>query len=217
MRTRRRGPSQRLPRSVSSEFCARVDPILPLALLRNVDHPKPCPTIVASGPLGRATGRLLLPHRRRSARSRNGLSLPETATAGVRDAVVVTWSALGGYPPSGSWSSQPRTWVAEGRWRAWSGGQVVDTFAQVIDEHVAAEAREHESTPAALGCVPWLTHAGIAARLARLPACCVVVDKGQRWVGLGVGGSDQRVPAGPALGCAAAPKGRRQAGRPRPL
>jgi hypothetical protein len=45
----------------------------------------------------------------------------------------------------------------------WFGGQVVDGLAQVIDEHVAAEAREREPMPAAL----WLTHAGIAERLAR--------------------------------------------------
>lgn len=64
----------------------------------------------------------------------------------------------------------------------WFGGQVVDGLAQVIDEHVATEAREREPMPAALGFVPWLTYAGIAERLARLPACCIVVDKGQQWL-----------------------------------
>jgi hypothetical protein len=98
----------------------------------------------------------------------------------VRDAVGVMWSPLGEYLPFGSWSGQPRPWGADGRSRVWFGGQVVDGLAQMIDEHVAAEAREREPMPAVLGCVPWLTHAGIAERLARLPACCVVVDKGQQ-------------------------------------
>jgi hypothetical protein len=52
----------------------------------------------------------------------------------------------------------------------------------VIDEHVAAEARQREPMPGMLGCVPCLTHAGIVERLARLTACCVVVDKGQTWI-----------------------------------
>jgi hypothetical protein len=48
----------------------------------------------------------------------------------------------------------------------------------VIDEHVVATTTGRgEWGPAALGCVPWLTDPEIAGRLARLRACCIVVDK----------------------------------------
>jgi hypothetical protein len=62
----------------------------------------------------------------------------------------------------------------------WFGGNVLNGLVEVIDAHVAAEAQRREPMPAALGCVPWLTHQGIAERLARLAACCVVVDKGRK-------------------------------------
>lgn len=113
----------------------------------------------------------------------------------VRDPVRVTWSPLGEYPPFSTGSRKPRTWGAEDRSRVWFGGQVVDGLAQVIDEHVAAEAREREPMPAALGCVPWLTHAGIAERLARLPACCILVDKGQQWLATALATAKKWVPA----------------------
>jgi hypothetical protein len=80
---------------------------------------------------------------------------------------------------SGSGGSHP--WGPDAKWRAWFGREVVGGIVEVLDQHVQTVADRYRSTaPAALGCVPWLTHADIADRLARLDACCIVVDKGAR-------------------------------------
>jgi hypothetical protein len=94
----------------------------------------------------------------------------------------VTWSPLGEYEPFRSWTTRDRRWGDGGRSRVWFGSSVIDGLASVIDEHLAAPrpGKTSDTLPAAIGCVPWLTHPGIAARLARLGSCCVVVDKGGR-------------------------------------
>lgn len=103
--------------------------------------------------------------------------------AGVGHAVGVTWSPLGGYGAVAGWTAHPRSWGQDGRSRVWFAGDVLDGLTQVIDEHVAAVQLERRWwSPAALGCVPWLIHRGIAERLARLHACCIVVDKGRGYV-----------------------------------
>ena len=73
-------------------------------------------------------------------------------------------------------------------WRAWFGGNVLSGLCDVLDEHLAAERRGHLSpgaflprskgSPAAIGCVPWLTNDDVIDRLLQLSACCVVLDKG---------------------------------------
>jgi hypothetical protein len=75
-----------------------------------------------------------------------------------------------------------------GRWtgpRSWHGGTVC--FGSVVDDlidGVAAHAsRPHEtsprrwSMPAAIGCVPWMSHERMTAALARLGGCCIVLTK----------------------------------------
>ncbi len=108
--------------------------------------------------------------------------------------LAVTWQPLGEYEVFRRWGGKARSWGPDGRCRIWFGGEVIDGLAQVIDEHVAAEGRRRETASAALGCVPWLTHQGIAARLARLSACCVVVDKGRRQLASALATADNGFP-----------------------
>jgi hypothetical protein len=91
----------------------------------------------------------------------------------------MTSGALGDYPDFARWSDGPRAWGPDGRWRLWFGGKVADAIVELLDDHIATIGRH---SAAAIGCVPWLTHPGIADRLAKLHACCIVVDKGARWV-----------------------------------
>jgi hypothetical protein len=79
-------------------------------------------------------------------------------------------------------------WGPEGAgWRAWFAGNVIDGLCEILDEHLAAERRGYlfphgirareGGSPAAIGCVPWLTDDDVIDRLLQLSACCVVVDK----------------------------------------
>jgi len=92
----------------------------------------------------------------------------------------VVWSPLGEYEPFRSWNGSPRAWGPDDQSRVWFGGEVVDGLVSIIDEHLARDrpGRRFDTLPAAIGCVPWLTHRGVAERLAQLEACCIVVDKG---------------------------------------
>ena len=71
---------------------------------------------------------------------------------------------------------------------------MIDGLLAVIDEHVATVSKRREPMPAALGCVPWLTDNGIAERLARLEACCVVVDKGHQHLAAALGTASNGFP-----------------------
>jgi len=60
-------------------------------------------------------------------------------------------------------------------------GSVVD---DLIDGVVAFASQPHESShrrwsmPAAIGCVPWMSHERMTAALATLGGCCIVITKG---------------------------------------
>jgi hypothetical protein len=85
------------------------------------------------------------------------------------------------YDALASWSGGSRPWGPDDKWRAWFGSEVVGGVVEVLDSHVQTVAdRYHSTAPAALGCVPRFTHGDIADRLARLDACCIVVDEGAR-------------------------------------
>jgi hypothetical protein len=73
--------------------------------------------------------------------------------------------------------------------RAWASGTVVHGSG-VLDDLVAGIERHRDGSnwhysarlgpgSAAIGCVPWLTDQPVAAALARLDQCCIVVDKQQ--------------------------------------
>lgn len=75
------------------------------------------------------------------------------------------------------------------RWasaRSWPGGSV--SFGSVVDDLVdgvvAFASQPHEtshrrwSMPAAIGCVPWMSHERMTAALAKLGGCCIVITKG---------------------------------------
>jgi hypothetical protein len=100
----------------------------------------------------------------------------------MRDAVRVTWSPLGSYEPFRSWNGRARSWGPDDRSRVWFGGDVVDGLVTVLDEHLQRRppGRRFDTLPAAIGCVPWFTHRGVAERLAQLSSCCIVIDKGHR-------------------------------------
>jgi hypothetical protein len=96
---------------------------------------------------------------------------------------------LGSYRQFTEWSGHPVVWGPDGQpWRAWFAGRVVDGLVEVIDEHAdLAQVQEPGPRPfagmvpgrtAALGCVPWLTNYRVASALARMSACCIVVNKG---------------------------------------
>ncbi|MFC9694333.1 hypothetical protein ACFTSF_37665 [Kribbella sp. NPDC056951] len=63
------------------------------------------------------------------------------------------------------------------------GVHVVDDLISGIDNHRETATGRYWSRvsprPAAIGCVPWLTHNGVSQALARLGSCCIVVDKQQ--------------------------------------
>lgn len=83
---------------------------------------------------------------------------------------------LGAHEAFRRWSGHPRSWGAQDRqWRAWFAGKVVDGLCHVLDDHLAVY---RHGTPAAIGCVPWLTSEAVVDRLLALSACCVVLDKG---------------------------------------
>jgi hypothetical protein len=84
---------------------------------------------------------------------------------------------------------------------------VIDGLLAVIDEHVAAVSKAPRP-PCRLHWAAYrgLTHNGIAERLARLDACCVVVDKGYQHLAATLGaasnGFPNVLPARSRLACA---------------
>lgn len=62
-----------------------------------------------------------------------------------------------------------------------SFGAVIDDLIKGVD-HFIAESRTNTldkwSTPAAVGCVPWMNHERLIASLATLNDCCIVMNKG---------------------------------------
>ena len=80
-------------------------------------------------------------------------------------------------------------------WRAWFGGKVVDGLCEVLDEHLAARYGR-EMSPAAIGCVPWLTSEMVVDRLLKLQSCCIVIDKGASKHALGQLNSQSGFPNG---------------------
>ncbi|WP_256790282.1 hypothetical protein [Frankia sp. AvcI1] len=65
---------------------------------------------------------------------------------------------------------------SEQRWHWFGGGEegVVAGMCELLDRHLARP--EGWFRPAAIGCVPWFNHIGIARRLAAMP-CCIVINK----------------------------------------
>jgi hypothetical protein len=78
------------------------------------------------------------------------------------------------------------------RWstpRTWSGGSV--SFGSVMEhlieglvDFAGQQPREDTfkrgTTPAVIGCVPWVNHERLTAALASMGACCIVMDKGAK-------------------------------------
>src|SRR5882724_3221427 len=96
------------------------------------------------------------------------------------EAFCVSTPTFGDYDAFAAWSGTSRPWGPDGNWQVWLGHQVVGGLVEVIERRLRTPSGYREAAPAALGCVPWFTHEEIADRLARLSACCVVVDKGAR-------------------------------------
>lgn len=65
---------------------------------------------------------------------------------------------------------------SEQRWHWFGGGEegVVAGLCELLDRQLARP--EGRFQPAAIGCVPWFNHIGIARRLAAMP-CCIVINK----------------------------------------
>src|SRR5690349_16668042 len=70
-----------------------------------------------------------------------------------------------------SFTGAPGRWGPDESWRCWFGGGVLDGLVSLLDEHLTSSER---GTPAAVGCVPWLTDFEVVARLVRMPVCVVV-------------------------------------------
>jgi len=90
---------------------------------------------------------------------------------------------LGEYREFRRWSGKPKHWGPPGSgWQAWFGGQVIDGLCDTLDRHLAGQLGQprRDATPAAIGCVPWLTSDSVIDRLLKLSACCIVIDKGRR-------------------------------------
>lgn len=100
---------------------------------------------------------------------------------------------LGDYGPFQRWSGKHRMWGPGGAgWQAWFGGKVIDGLCEVPDDYLA-DRRSREMSPAAIGCVPWLTSSRIVdppAEAAQLVGCrsqiifsCCTTGRalGERW------------------------------------
>src|SRR6266511_407703 len=88
---------------------------------------------------------------------------------------------LGDYQQFGAWSGLPRDWGPDGRWKAGFAGNVLEGLVTIMDEHVEAVGKggQHgRPQPAMIGCVPWLSSGPVLDRLEKLPACCIVINKG---------------------------------------
>lgn len=83
-------------------------------------------------------------------------------------------------------SGRERRWGPDERWGAWFGSGVLEGLVGLLDRFLATpiDIRPRwDPFCAALGCVAWLSHPDITARLAQM-ATCVVVDKPEcasRW------------------------------------
>ena len=81
-------------------------------------------------------------------------------------------SPLGGYPQFSRWGVR-QTWGAQGEHGAILGPGVVDDLVDGLARYAAGEP-----CAAAIGCVAFFTHFGLARQLASLSATCIVIDKG---------------------------------------
>ncbi len=65
---------------------------------------------------------------------------------------------------------------SEQRWHWFGSGKegVVAGMCELLDRHLARPRGRFQ--PAAIGCVPWFNHIGLARRLAAMP-CCIVINK----------------------------------------
>ncbi|MBA2556202.1 MAG: hypothetical protein H0V12_02470 [Chloroflexi bacterium] len=74
-------------------------------------------------------------------------------------------------------SGREQRWGPDDQWGMWLGSGVIHGLLDLLDQFLAAPSelgRRYDPVPAALGCVPWITHGGIIDRLIGMPTCIVI-------------------------------------------